>query len=253
MSGHSKWSTIKHKKSKTDAQRGKLFSKLSRAVTVAAKEGGGNPDMNVTLATAIQKAKDFNMPNDNIDRAIKRGTGEIAGVTFETIVYEGYGAGGVAVMVEAMTDNKNRTASDMRNIFDRQNGKLGSSGCVNWMFERKGRIVVDMESGISEEDLLDLAIEAGAEDMKTEDQRQWEITTDSSDLMKVRKALEEHGVIPESAEVTMLPKNVVKLSEGDAKKVLRLMDALEEQDDVQEVYSNFDIPDEILDGLAETG
>jgi len=253
MSGHSKWSSIKHKKGKTDAQRGKLFSKLSRAIAVAAKEGGGNPDMNFALATAIQKAKDYNMPHDNIERAIKRGTGEIAGVHFETIVYEGYGAGGSAVMVETMTDNRNRTGSDMRNIFDRHNGKLGSTGCVSWMFERKGRIVVDKESGVSEEDLLDLAVEAGAEDMKTEEPGQWEIITDPSDLMQVRKALEENGVVPESAEATMLPKNVLKLNEADAKKVLKLIDSLEDHDDVQEVYSNFDIPDEILDGLAEVG
>ncbi len=253
MSGHSKWSTIKHKKAKTDAQRGKLFSKLSRAITVAAKEGGGNPEMNYTLATAIQKAKDENMPHDNIERAIKRGTGEIAGVHFETIVYEGYGAGGVAVMVDTMTDNRNRTASDIRNIFDRYNGKLGSTGCVSWMFERKGRIVVDKESGVGEEHLLDLAIEAGAEDMKTEDSAQWEILTAPSDLMLVRAALEEHGVVVAKAEAAMVPRNVVTLNESDAKKVLKLMDALEEHDDVQEVYSNFDIPDEILDGLAEAG
>lgn len=246
MSGHSKWSSIKHKKGRTDAQRGKLFSKLARAVTVAAKEGGGNLAMNHTLAAAVQKAKDFNMPYENIDRAIKRGTGEIAGVHFETIVYEGYGAGGAAVMVETMTDNKNRTASDMRNIFDRHNGKLGSSGCVSWMFERKGRIAVDKGSGMSEDDLLDLAIEAGAEDMKTEDESQWEIISAPSGMMAVRQALEEHGVIPISAEITMLPKNIVKLNESDAKKVLKLMDTLEDHEDVQEVYSNFDIPDEIL-------
>jgi YebC/PmpR family DNA-binding regulatory protein len=253
MSGHSKWSTIKHKKAKTDAQRGKLFSKLSRAITVAAKEGGGSPEMNYALATAIQKAKDENMPYDNIDRAIKRGTGEIAGVQFETILYEGYGAGGVAVMVDTMTDNRNRTASDIRNIFDRGNGKLGSTGCVSWMFERKGQIMVDRESGIGEEDLLDLVIEAGAEDMKTDDPIQWEILTAPSDLMEVRKALEGKGVIPAKAEVTMLPKNMVTLNESDAKKVLKLIDALEDHDDVQEVYSNFDIPDEILDDLAEAG
>ncbi len=249
MSGHSKWSSIKHKKARTDAQRGKMFSKLSRAITVAAKEGGGNPDMNHTLAAAIQKARDFNMPYENIERAIKRGTGEIAGAHFETIVYEGYGAAGVAVMVEAMTDNRNRTASDMRNIFERHNGKLGSSGCVSWMFERKGRIAVDKESGISEDDILDLVIDAGAEDMKTEGENQWEIITAPSDVMQVRHALEEHGVIPTSAEITMVPKNVVKLGESDAKKVLKLMDSLEDHDDVQEVYSNFDIADEILEEI----
>ncbi len=253
MSGHSKWSSIKHKKARTDSQRGKLFSKLSRAITVAAKEGGGNPDMNHNLAAAIQKARDFNMPHDNVERAIKRGTGEIAGVNFETIVYEGYGAGGAAIMVETMTDNRNRTASDMRNIFERHNGKLGSTGCVNWMFERKGRAVIDRESGISEEDLLELAIDAGAEDMKTDNGDQWEIISASSDLMRVRKALEENGVIPVSAEITMMPKNTVKLDGSDAKKVLRLMDALEDHDDVQEVFSNFDVPDEILDQMEAAG
>lgn len=246
MSGHSKWSSIKHKKARTDTQRGKLFSKLARAITVAAKEGGGNPDMNHTLAAAISKAKDFNMPADNIDRAVKRGTGAIAGAIYETIVYEGYGSGGVAVMVEAMTDNRNRTASDMRNIFDRHNGKLGSTGCVNWMFERKGRIIVDKSSGISEEDLLDLVIEAGADDMKTDDESNWEVMSDPSDVMKVRKVLEENGVMPSSAEISMIPQNIVKLDEQDAKKVLKLMNALEDHDDVQEVYSNFDIPDDIL-------
>jgi len=246
MSGHSKWSSIKHKKARTDTQRGKLFSKLARAITVAAKEGGGNPDMNHNLAAAISKAKDFNMPADNIERAVKRGTGEIAGASYETIIYEGYGAGGIAVMVEAMTDNRNRTASDIRNIFDRHNGKLGTTGCVNWMFERKGRIIIDKGSGISEEDLLDLVIEAGADDMKTDDESNWEVMSDPSDVMQVRKALEEHGVIPSSAEISMIPQNIVKLDEQDAKKVLKLMNALEDHDDVQEVYSNFDIPDDIL-------
>ncbi len=253
MSGHSKWSSIKHKKARTDSQRGKLFSKLARAITVAAREGGGSPDMNHTLGAAIQKAKDYNMPFENIDRAVKRGTGEIAGARYETIVYEGYGAGGVAVLVEAMTDNRNRTASDIRNIFDRHNGKLGSSGCVSWMFERKGRIAVDKGAGISEEALLDLAIEAGAEDIKTEDEKQWEIITIAGDVMAVRKALEENGVVAESVEITMVPKNIVELNESDAKKVLKLMDSLEDHDDVQEVFSNFDIPDEILTELEAAG
>jgi len=248
VSGHSKWSSIKHKKGAADAKRGQLFSKLSRAITVAAKEGGGDPTGNATLATAIQKAKDNSMPKDNIERAIAKGTGGGEGANYETVIYEGYGPSGVAILVEAMTDNRNRTAADIRNIFSRTNGKLGETGTVAWMFERKGSIVVD--SGAADEDaLMTVAIEAGAEDV-SQDENVYEIVTDPADFMAVREALEAAGIAFTSADLAMLPKNTVQLEMSDAKKMLRLMDALEESDDVQEVHANFDISEEILEQLA---
>ncbi|MBI5869594.1 MAG: YebC/PmpR family DNA-binding transcriptional regulator [Actinobacteria bacterium] len=248
MSGHSKWSSIKHKKGAADAKRGQLFSKLSRAITVAAKEGGGDPSANATLATAIQKAKDNSMPKDNIERAIAKGAGGGEGETYETIIYEGYGPNGVAVLVEAMTDNRNRTAADIRNIFNRTNGKLGETGTVAWMFERKGSIVVEA-SAADEDTLMTVAIEAGAEDV-SQDEHIYEIVTDPSDFMAVRGALEEAGIAFTSAELAMLPKNTVQLEQSDAKKMLRLMESLEDCDDVQEVHANFDISEEILEELA---
>ena len=248
MSGHSKWSSIKHKKGAADAKRGQLFSKLSRAITVSAKEGGGDPTANATLATAIQKAKDNSMPKDNIERAIAKGAGGGAGESYETITYEGYGPNGVAVLVEAMTDNRNRTAAEVRNIFNRTNGKLGETGTVAWIFERKGSIVVD--AGITDEDtLMTVAIEAGAEDV-SQDENTYEIVTDPADFMAVRGAMEAAGIAFTSAELAMLPKNTVQLEQSDAKKMLRLMEALEECDDVQEVHANFDISEEILEALA---
>jgi YebC/PmpR family DNA-binding regulatory protein len=248
VSGHSKWSSIKHKKGAADAKRGQLFSKLSRAITVAAKEGGGDPTANATLATAIQKAKDNSMPKDNIERAIAKGAGGGEGETYETIIYEGYGPNGVAVLVEAMTDNRNRTAADIRNIFSRTNGKLGETGTVAWIFERKGSIVVD--ASVTDEDtLMTLAIEAGAEDV-SQDEHAYEIVTDPADFMAVRGALEAGGIAFTSAELAMLPKTTVQLEQSDAKKMLRLMDALEDCDDVQEVHANFDISEEILEQLA---
>ncbi len=250
MSGHSKWSTIKHKKGAQDAKRGQLFSKLSRAIIVAAREGGGNPEMNIALANAIEKAKSYSMPKENIERAIKRGTGEGSADSFEKIVYEGYGANGVAIMVDVMTDNRNRAAADIRRIFSRTGGSLGTSGSVAWMFEKKGNIIVNKDAGIDEDLLLETALEAGAEDMITEDDH-WEIVTDAESFRGVLEALKEKGFEPASAEVTMLPKNTVKLDKEAAKKVLRLVDALEEYEDVQEVYANFDIPDEILEELSE--
>ncbi|MBC7229143.1 MAG: YebC/PmpR family DNA-binding transcriptional regulator [Actinobacteria bacterium] len=250
MSGHSKWSTIKHKKGAQDAKRGQLFSKLSRAIIVAAREGGGNPEMNIALANAIEKAKSYSMPKENIERAIKRGTGEGSADSFEKIVYEGYGANGVAIMVDVMTDNRNRAAADIRRIFSRTGGSLGTSGSVAWMFEKKGNIIVNKDTGIDEDLLLETALEAGAEDMVTEDDH-WEIVTDAESFRGVLEALKEKGFEPASAEVTMLPKNTVKLDKEAAKKVLRLVDALEEYEDVQEVYANFDIPDEILEELSE--
>lgn len=250
MSGHSKWSSIKHKKAQVDAKRGKIFSKLSRAVTVAAKQGGGDPEMNTALAAAIEKARDFNMPQENIERAIKRGTGEIAGVSFENIAYEGYGAKGVAILVDVYTDNRNRAAADMRNIFAKHNGNLGAAGCVAWLFEAKGVVLVNKDSGIDEDELLSVVLDAGAEDMETEDDH-FEIVTDPKDLMKIRRALEEAKIAFASAEITKVPKNTVKLGKEEAKKVLRLIDALEDHDDVQEVYANFDISDEVLEELSE--
>ena len=249
MSGHSKWAGIKHKKAVVDAKRGKLFGKLARAITVAAREGGGDPDHNATLAQAIVKAKDANMPNDNIDRAIKKGTGAGSDAeTFLHLTYEGYGPNGVAVYISALTDNKNRTAADIRHIFDRGGGKLGTDGSVGWMFERKGVIFVDAE-GIDEDEMMMAAIEAGAEDVIA-DGESYEVRTDAAEFMAVRAGLEAAGIVYSSAELTMIPKNTVALDESDARKTLRLLDALEDNDDVQEVYANFDIPDHVMDALA---
>lgn len=248
VSGHSKWSSIKHKKGAADAKRGKLFSKLSRAITVAAKEGGPDPAANATLATAIQKAKDQSMPKDNIERAIQRGAGGAEGETYETITYEGYGPAGVAVLVEAMTDNRNRTAAEVRNIFNRNNGKLGETGTVAWIFERKGSIVVDA-TVVDEDELMTAAIEAGAEDV-AQDASIYEIVTDPAEFMAVREALETAGIAYQSAELAMLPKNTVALEQSDAKKMLRLIDILEDNDDVQEVHANFDISEEILESIT---
>jgi YebC/PmpR family DNA-binding regulatory protein len=248
VSGHSKWSSIKHKKGAADAKRGKLFSKLSRAITAAAKEGGADPTANATLATAIQKAKDNSMPKDNIERAIQRGAGGAEGETYETITYEGYGPAGVAVLVEAMTDNRNRTAADVRNVFTRNNGKLGETGTVAWIFERKGSIVVEA-AAFDEDELMTAAIDAGAEDV-SQDESAYEIVTDPVDFMKVREALEGVNITFQSAVLAMLPKNTVALEQSDAKKMLRLMEALEDIDDVQEVHANFDISEEILEAIA---
>ena len=249
MSGHSKWAGIKHKKAAVDAKKGQLFGKLARAITVAAREGGGDPDHNATLAQAIVKAKDANMPHDNIERAVKKGVG--AGSEAETylhLTYEGYGPSGVAVYVTALTDNKNRTAADIRRIFDRGGGKLGTDGSVSWMFERKGVIFVD-KAERDEEEIMDVAIEAGAEDVLSEGDLV-EIRCDVADFMPVRAALEAAGVPYLSAELTMMPRNTVALGEADARKTLRLVDALEDNDDVQEVYANFDIPDHVMESVA---
>jgi YebC/PmpR family DNA-binding regulatory protein len=249
MSGHSKWAGIKHKKALVDAKRGNLFGKLARAITVAAREGGGDPDHNAALAQAILKAKDANMPHDNIDRAIKKGVG--AGSEAETylhLTYEGYGPNGVAVYVTVLTDNKNRTAADIRYIFDRVGGKLGTDGSVAWMFERKGVFFVDA-AGQDDEELMMAAIEAGAEDVLSEGDT-FEIRCSAGDFMLVRRNLEEAGIRFTSAELTMIPKTTVALDENDARKTLRLLDALEDNDDVQEVFANFDIPDEVMQALA---
>jgi len=249
MSGHSKWAGIKHKKAAVDAKRGQLFGKLARAITVAAREGGGDPDHNATLAQAIVKAKDANMPHDNIERAIKKGAG--AGSEAETylhLTYEGYGPSGVAVYVMALTDNKNRTAADIRRIFDRGGGKLGTDGSVGWMFERRGVIFVET-AGRDEEQIMDVAIEAGAEDVLFEGDSA-EILCAVADFMAVRAALEAAGISYSAADLTMIPKSTVALDEADARKTLRLLDALEDNDDVQEVYANFDIPDHVMESVA---
>jgi YebC/PmpR family DNA-binding regulatory protein len=249
MSGHSKWAGIKHKKALVDAKRGNLFGKLARAITVAAREGGGDPEHNATLATAILKAKDANMPGDNIDRAIKKGSGAGSDAeTYHHLTYEGYGPNGVAIYVTALSDNKNRTAADVRYIFDRSGGKLGTDGSVSWMFERKGVIYVEA-AGQDEDAVMAAAIDAGAEDVLTEGDS-YEIRCEAIEFMNVRTRLQQAGIAFSSAELTMIPKNTVTLDESDARKTLRILDALEENDDVQEVFANFDISDEVMRALA---
>jgi YebC/PmpR family DNA-binding regulatory protein len=250
VSGHSKWSSIKHKKGAADAKRGKLFSKLTRAIIVAAREGGPDPEGNATLATAIQKARDNSMPKDNIERAIARGAGSAAeGEAYETVTYEGYGAGGVAVFVEALTDNRNRTAAEVRHIFAKNDGNLGTSGAVAWLFERKGVVIVAAGSA-DEDELVLVAADGGAEDVEL-DGSSFQVTASPDDLAAVRGALDAAGIAYESAELTMLPKTTVAVEdEVVAKKLLRLMDALEENDDVQAAYANFDIPEGILEAAA---
>ncbi|MCD6420474.1 MAG: YebC/PmpR family DNA-binding transcriptional regulator [Synergistetes bacterium] len=247
MSGHSKWANIKHKKQKVDAQRGKIFGKLIRAIMVAAREGGGDPEANPRLRAAVDKAREYNMPMDNIKRAIQKGTGELSGVAYEEIVYEGYGPGGVAVMVEVLTDNRKRTAAEMRHIFSRHGGSLGENGCVAWMFTRKGYIYLE---GADEEAVMEVAIDAGAEDVKTNEDGSIEVTTDPKDFQSVKQAFEDAGISMVEAKVTMIPQSTVKLEGKDAEHMMKLMEELEEHDDVQEVYANFDIPDEIMEKMA---
>jgi YebC/PmpR family DNA-binding regulatory protein len=247
MSGHSKWATTKHKKAAIDAKRGKIFTKIGKEIIVAAKLGGGDPNGNPRLRTAIAKAKSVSMPADNIKRAIQRGTGELEGATYEEITYEGYGPGGVAVIVEVLTDNRNRTVSEIRNIFGKAGGNMGESGCVSWMFHKKGYIVV-ATSKVDEDKLMTIALDAGAEDMQTEDEN-FAITTPPSDFEKVKKAIEDAGIAPDAAEVTMIPQTYVKLEGKEAQQMLRLVDTLEDNDDVQNVYANFDIPEEIMSAV----
>jgi YebC/PmpR family DNA-binding regulatory protein len=249
MSGHSKWASIKHKKGAKDAKRGKMFTKFIREICVAARASGGNPDANPRLRLAIQRAKDANMPADNIDRAIKKGTGELEGVNYEEITYEGYGPCGIAIMIDALTDNKNRTTSDVRNIFAKKGGNMAGSGSVNWMFDKKGYIVINKDV-IGEDKLMSIVLEAGAEDMRSEETT-YAVMTEPQDLEKVKKAIEESNVQVEAAEITNVPKSTIKVTGDDAQKVLALVTELEEHDDVQNVYANFDIPDEILKKLEE--
>ena len=245
MSGHSKWSTIKRKKGAADAKRGALFGKLSRAITVAAREGGGDPDMNPALHLAVQRAKEANMPNDNIQRAIDKGTGAGAdAATIERITYEGYAPGGVAVLVEVLTDNRNRAASDVRYVFSKNGGKLGTSGSVSYLFERKGVILVPRNE-VDEDELIELGLEAGAEDVEPMES-DYRVVTAPEDFATVRESLKGAGIAFENAEITMQPQNSVDLDATTAKQTLRLIDALEENDDVQEVYANFDISDEVM-------
>ena len=249
MSGHSKWSSIKHKKGAADAKRGKLFSKLSRALIVAAREGGADPAGNLSLQNAIEKARSYSMPKDNIERAIARGAGAAGdGTAYETVTYEGYGPAGVAVYVEALTDNRNRTAADVRSIFTKSDGSLGESGSVAWLFERRAVVLVD--GAADEDELILVAADAGADDVEREGDS-WRVVAAPEALSAVRDAIETAGFTVESADLTMVPKTTVALEdESAAKKVLRLMDALENNDDVQDVYANFDIPDRVLEAVA---
>ena len=250
MSGHSKWSSIKHKKGAADAKRGKLFSKLSRAIIVAAREGGGDPANNLALANAIEKARSYSMPKDNIDRAIAKGTGADASATdFEIVMYEGYGPNGVAVIVEALTDNRNRTASDVRHVFSKNDGNLGTAGAVTWLFERRGVVLVSAD-GVDEDELTLAAAEGGADDVSL-DGSTYQVVAAPEGLSAVRQAIEDAGFAVESAELTMVPKTTVEVEdETAAKKILRLIDQLEDNDDVQDVYANFDIPERVLEAVA---
>ncbi len=244
MSGHSKWATIKHKKAATDAKRGKVFTKLIKMLTVAAKNGGGNPDTNPSLRLAIDKAKEANMPQDNIERAVKKGTGELPGVSYESISYEGYGPGGVAFYVDVLTDNKNRVTSEIRTIFSKGGGNLAGAGAVSWLFEKKGLFIVNKKDA-AEDQLMSVVLDAGAEDMSDEGET-FEIKCQPADYEKIKKALDTAKVKMASSEVTFLPKNTIKVAGDQAKQVLNLVEQLEDNDDVQNVYANFDIPDDIL-------
>jgi YebC/PmpR family DNA-binding regulatory protein len=248
MSGHSKWATIRHKKGAADAKRGKVFTRLIKELMVAARMGGGNPDGNPRLRAAVLAAKAENMPKDNIDRAIKKGTGELEGVNYEEFSYEGYGPAGVAVLIDIMTDNRNRAASEIRHVFSRNNGNLGEAGCVAWMFNKKGSIVLDKKI-MAEEELMELALEAGAEDVQDQED-QFEVITAPEEFLNVKSVFDEKGIVYELAEVTMAPQTTVKIEDAKtAQQILKLMDALEDQDDVQNVYANFDIPDQIMESL----
>jgi len=246
MSGHNKWSTIKHKKGAADAKRGKIFTKLIKEITVAARLGGADPDGNPRLRAVIDKAKAENMPKDNVERAIKKGAGELEGVTYEEINYEGYGPGGAAVLVEVMTDNRNRSVSDIRSIFTKCNGNMGETGCVSWMFDKKGLIVFPKSTDFDK--LFEAALEAGADDV-TDEGEQYEVITDPMNFIEVRESLLRAGFKFESADVTMIPQTMVKLEGKNAENMLKLMDRLEDNDDVQNVYANFDISSEEMERM----
>lgn len=248
MSGHSKWHSIRHKKGAVDAKRGKVFTKLIKEITVAARMGGGDREGNARLRAAIQAAKAGNMPKENIERAIKKGTGELEGTTYEEANYEAYGPGGVAIMIECLTDNRNRTVAELKHIIDRHGGRLGEPGCVSYIFHKKGLIVFDKKQ-VAEEKLLDLALEAGAEDIKEGD-TEFEVITAASDFETVKKAFDTAGLAYALAEVSMIPKNTVRLEGREAEQMLNLMEGLEDGDDINHVYANFDIPDKVMEAMG---
>ena len=246
MSGHSKWAGIKRKKAVVDAKRGKAFSKVSKEISIAARMGGNNPDMNPRLRLAIDKAKEVNMPSDNVKRAIQKGAGEVPGAVYDETTYEGYGPAGVALLIEVMTDNKNRTVGEIRHSITKHGGNMGESGCVAWMFDKKGYLLVSKET-IDEDSLMTDALDAGAEDFKSDpEEDNYEIITAPEDFDKVKEYIEKKGIVPNLAEITQIPQTYVKLDTKDARKMVKLMDDLEDQDDVQNVYANFDIPDEVM-------
>jgi len=248
MSGHSHWAGIKHKKAANDAKRGKIWSKLARALIVVAKQGGGDPDNNLSLRYAIDKAKAANMPKDTIEKAIKKGTGELGAVNYESVLYEGYAPEGVAIMVEGLTDNRNRTAPQIKKIFEKYGGSVGTSGCVSYLFTKKGLITVKTDD-VGEDELMEVALNAGAEDMKNTGEV-YEITCDPGSYQELKKAIDEAGIVTQLAEISMMPNNAVRVeNEATARTVLGLMEALEDYEDVQNVYSNFDIPDEVLEKM----
>ncbi len=247
MSGHSKWATIKHKKGAADAKRGKLFAKLIKQVEVAARQGGGDPEANPTLRTMFQKARDNSVPLDTIERAVKRGTGELEGVSYEPITYEGYAPGGVALMIETLTDNRNRTGSEIRSLLSKNGGSLAEPGAVSWQFERKG--IINVSKSAAEDDVMLVGLDAGAEDLEDLDEI-WQVTCDPSDVLSLRSALEEAGIEVTESDTTMVPTNTVPMTEaGDVKAVLNLVEILDDSDDVQDVHSNIDIPDELMGSL----
>ena len=250
MSGHSKWHSIRHKKAREDAKRGKVFTKLIKELTVSARMGGGDPGMNPILRTAIDRAKAENMPADNIDRAIKKGTGELEGVRYEEYTYEGYGPGGTAILLEVMTDNRNRCTAEVRHVFSKLNGNLGENGCVAWLFEKRGYLSVSSEA-VDEETLMEIVLDEGGEDIQEDQEdKQFEVYTAPDSLHAVKEALDAKGIPYQNAEITMIPKNTVRLEGKEAEQTLRLMDALEDNDDVQNVYSNFDISQEVMESLT---
>jgi YebC/PmpR family DNA-binding regulatory protein len=246
MAGHSKWAQIKHKKAATDAKRGKNFTKIVKEITVATRLGGGDPEGNPRLRTAIEKAKEVNMPSDNIKKAIMKGTGELPGTAYEEITYEGYGPGGVAILIEAMTDNKNRTVSEIRHILSKNNGSMGEAGCVSWMFEKKGYILVEKTS-VDEDTLMSIVLDAGAEDMKNNTgEDNYEVITSPENLNAVKEAIEKQNIPVSLAEITMIPKSYVPLDSSASDQVIKLIEALEDNDDIQNVYANFDMPEEVM-------
>jgi YebC/PmpR family DNA-binding regulatory protein len=248
MSGHSKWKTNKSRKTAADAKKGAAYTKIIKEITIVARESGGNPDTNPKLRMVVARAKELNMPSDNVKMAIKRGTGELPGVVYETVMYEAYGSGGVAIIVEALTDNKNRTTAELRNIMSKKGGNMAGGGSVSWMFTKKGYLLIE-RGQINEEEMMTLALDAGAEDVKS-DEKNYEIITSVQDFEKVKQVIQDKGIKWQDAEITMIPSSTIKLTGNDAKQLLALIDALEEHDDVQQVYANFDIPDEILEQVA---